>query len=153
MRLSGITMSIKRIFITTFLLFGMVSTAPACAFPSSGVNDSASTDDSAIARAFKEKKSNVQVEGEGVVERILADDLAGGRHQRFIVRLGSGQTILISHNIDLAPRVAGLLEGDRIAFYGEYIWNSQGGIVHWTHRDPQGRHVAGWLKYKGQTYQ
>ena len=153
MRLSGITMSIKRIFITTFLLFGVVWTAPACAFPSSGDNSNASTDDSAIARAFKENKRNVQVEGEGVVERVLADDLAGGRHQRFIVRLGSGQTLLIAHNIDLAPRVAGLQEGDRIAFYGEYIWNSQGGIVHWTHHDPQGRHVAGWLKYKGQTYQ
>ena len=153
MRLSAITMSIKRIFITTFLLFGVVWTAPACAFPSSGDNGNTSTDDSAIARAFKEKKRNVQVEGEGVVERILADDLAGGRHQRFIVRLGSGQTLLIAHNIDLAPRVAGLKEGDRIAFYGEYIWNSQGGIVHWTHHDPQGRHVAGWLKHKGQTYQ
>ena len=153
MRLSGITMSIKRIFITTFLLFGVVCTAPACAFRDSGDNGSASTDDSAIARAFKEKKSNVQVEGEGVVERILADDLVGGKHQRFIVRLGSGQTLLISHNIDLAPRVAGLQEGDRIAFYGEYIWNSQGGIVHWTHHDPQGRHVAGWLKHQGRTYQ
>ncbi len=110
-------------------------------------------DDNAIARAFKEKKSNFQVEGQGTVERILADDLAGGKHQRFIVRLATGQTILISHNIDLAPRITGLQEGDRIAFYGEYIWNSQGGIVHWTHHDPQGKHVAGWLKYKGQTYQ
>ena len=108
MRLSDITMSIRRIFTTAFLLFGVVWTAPACAFPSSGDNGSASTDDSAIARAFKEKKRNVQVEDEGVVERVLADDLAGGRHQRFIVRLGSGQTLLIAHNIDLAPRVAGL---------------------------------------------
>lgn len=153
MRLSDATMSVKQIFITTFLLLAVAWTTPACAFPSSGDNGSASRDDSAIARAFKEKKRNVQVEGEGVVERILADDLAGGRHQRFIVRLGSGQTLLIAHNIDLAPRVAGLQEGDRVAFYGEYIWNSQGGIVHWTHHDPQGRHVAGWLKHKGQTYQ
>jgi len=153
MHLSGITMSVKRIFITTCLLFGVVWITPACAFQSSGDNVSASSDDNAIARAFKDKKRNVQVEGEGVVERILADDLVDGKHQRFIVRLGTGQTLLISHNIDLAPRVAGLQEGDRIAFYGEYIWNSQGGIVHWTHHDPQGRHVAGWLKYKGQTYQ
>ena len=153
MRLSDATMSIKQIFITTFLLLGVAWTAPACAFSSSGDNGSASTDDSTIARAFKEKQRNVQVEGDGVVERILADDLAGGRHQRFTVRLGSGQTLLIAHNIDLAPRVAGLQEGDRIAFYGEYIWNSQGGIVHWTHHDPQGKHITGWLKHKGQTYQ
>ena len=69
MRLSDATMSVKQIFITTFLLLGVAWTTPACAFPSSGDNGSASRDDSAIARAFKEKKRNVQVEGEGVVER------------------------------------------------------------------------------------
>ena len=85
--------------------------------------------------------------------RILADDLTGSRHQRFIVRLGSGQTILIVHNIDLAPRVSELQTGDRIGFYGEYVWNAEGGMVHWTHHDPQGKHEAGWLKRNGRTYQ
>jgi len=83
----------------------------------------------------------------------LDDDLAGSRHQRFIVRLASGQTVLIVHNIDLAPRIAALMKGDRISFYGEYVWNAEGGKVHWTHHDPEGRHVAGWLKHKGRTYQ
>ena len=109
--------------------------------------------DSAIARAFANRTSDVQVEGEGVVTRILSDDITGGRHQRFILRLASGQTVLISHNIDLAARLDGLTEGDKVAFNGEYIWNAEGGLVHWTHRDPAGRHVAGWLKYKGRTYQ
>jgi hypothetical protein len=139
----------KPILITTFILSVLVWTVSACRVQPSGSKD----DDSAIAGAFNTRTSNVQVESEGIVERILSDDLAGGKHQRFILRLASGQTILISHNIDLAPRVDGLQEGDRIAFYGEYIWNSQGGIVHWTHHDPEGRHVAGWLKYKGRTYQ
>jgi hypothetical protein len=139
----------NRILVSTLILFALVSIASACKVQLSRDQG----DDSAIARAFKGRKSDVQVEGEGTVERILADDLAGGKHQRFIVRLASGQTILISHNIDLAPRVDGLQKGDSIGFYGEYIWNSQGGIVHWTHHDPQSRHVAGWLKYKGQTYQ
>jgi len=49
--------------------------------------------------------------------------------------------------------VGSLQEGDTIRFYGEYVWNAQGGMVHWTHHDPQGKHVAGWLKHKGQTYQ
>ena len=142
-------MNHKPILITTFILSVLVWTVSACRVQPSGSKD----DDSAIAGAFNTRTSNVQVESEGIVERILSDDLAGGKHQRFILRLASGQTILISHNIDLAPRVDGLQEGDRIAFYGEYIWNSQGGIVHWTHHDPEGRHVAGWLKYKGRTYQ
>lgn len=116
-------------------------------------NGGTARDESPIGRAFKNRTSDVQVEGEGVVTRILADDLDGDRHQRFIVRLASGQTVLIAHNIDIAPRVAGLQQGDRVRFYGEYVWNEKGGTVHWTHRDPEGRHVAGWLKYNGRTYQ
>lgn len=97
--------------------------------------------------------SGTQVQGSGVVTRILPDDQEGSRHQRFILRLPSGQTVLVAHNIDLAPRVDGLEEGDTVAFNGEFVWNPKGGVVHWTHRDPSGRHVAGWLKHQGQVAQ
>ena len=123
-----------------------------CAFIWTGCGGAA-PDDSQLGRAFQNGASNVQVEGEGVVTRILADDLSGSRHQRIIVRLKSDQTVLIAHNIDIAPRVAGLQEGDSVRFYGEYVWNEKGGMVHWTHHDPDGRHVAGWLKHNGRTYQ
>lgn len=113
----------------------------------------AATDDGTIGRAFKSGTSNIQVEGEGVVTRILSDDLSGSRHQRFVVRLPTGQTVLVAHNIDIAPRVGGLSEGDSIRFNGEYVWNEEGGVLHWTHRDPEGRHSAGWLKHNGRTYQ
>lgn len=103
--------------------------------------------------AFENRQSNVQVRGSGVVVRILPDDLQGGRHQRFILELSSGQTVLISHNIDLAPRVNALRKGDTVEFFGEYEWNSKGGLVHWTHHDPAGRHQGGWLKHNGSTYQ
>jgi uncharacterized protein DUF3465 len=106
-----------------------------------------------LARAFEQRSSNVQVEGRGVVRRILSDDVEGSRHQRFIVALESGQTLLIAHNIDIAPRVAGLREGDEVAFNGVYEWKPEGGVIHWTHRDPAKRHPAGWLKHKGTTYQ
>jgi hypothetical protein len=33
------------------------------------------------------------------------------------------------------------------------VWNEKGGVVHWTHRDPGGRHMAGWLAHNGKTYQ
>ncbi len=89
----------------------------------------------------------------GTVSRVLADDNDGSRHQRFILALPSGTTVLIAHNIDLAPRIEGLRTGDRVEFSGEYEWNPQGGVVHWTHRDPQGRHAAGWLRHGGRTYQ
>ncbi len=109
--------------------------------------------DKILQNAFNRRQSNLQVEGGGVVVKVLADDVEGSRHQRFILRLGTGQTLLLAHNIDLAPRIAPLQEGDVVAFYGEYEWNEKGGVIHWTHRDPDGRHVGGWLKHGGNTYQ
>jgi hypothetical protein len=98
-------------------------------------------------------RSGQQVKGSGRVDRILADDNDGSRHQRFILELSSGQTLLVAHNIDLAPRISSLSVGDTVKFYGEYEANSKGGVIHWTHHDPQGRHVAGWLEHRGQRYQ
>src|SRR5690554_3800352 len=103
--------------------------------------------------AFVAPQSGEQVRGKGVVTRILADDNDGSRHQRFIVEVAGGRTLLIAHNIDLAPRVEGLEVGDTVEFYGEYEWNDKGGVIHWTHHDPDGRHVGGWLKHRGRTYQ
>ena len=143
----------KRIHIAVFIVYVLTLAGCGSAAQPSVYNEGAVGDDSQIGRAFKNRTSNVQVEGAGIVTRILADDLAGSRHQRFIVRLASGQTVLIVHNVDIAPRVAGLQEGDSVRFYGEYVWNEKGGMVHWTHHDPEGRHVSGWIKHKGRTYQ
>jgi hypothetical protein len=98
-------------------------------------------------------RSGQQVQGEGKVTRVLADDTEGSRHQRFIVRLDSGRTILIAHNIDLAPRVPSLVAGDAVQFFGEYEWNQKGGVIHWTHHDPQNRHPGGWVEHEGKRYQ
>ena len=141
------------IYISSVILSVLVGTAFRCEVQAWEHKIGTDSDDTQIGRAFKTRTSNVQVEGEGIVTRILADDIDGSRHQRFIVRLTSGQTVLIAHNIDVAPRIATLHAGDRIGFYGEYVWNAQGGKVHWTHHDPGGKHVAGWLKHKGRTYQ
>lgn len=107
----------------------------------------------ALQQAFSNKQSDIQVKGAGIVSKLLHDDLEGSRHQRFILELSTGQTVLISHNIDLAPRVNDVKKGDRVEFFGEYEWNPQGGVIHWTHHDPGGRHVGGWLKHHGMTYQ
>ncbi|CAE6955051.1 conserved exported hypothetical protein [Vibrio owensii] len=109
--------------------------------------------DQVLKQAYQSQQSDVQVRGSGVVIRVLRDDNVGSKHQKFILKLESRQTLLVAHNIDLAPRVANLNVGDRIEFNGEYEWNSKGGVLHWTHHDPQGRHEGGWLKHNGRTYQ
>ncbi len=106
-----------------------------------------------LQNAITRQLSDIQVSGEGTVSKILRDDLQGSQHQKFILRLTGNQTVLIAHNIDLAPKITTLKRGDTVRFYGEYEWNNRGGVVHWTHRDPGGRHIDGWLEHRGKRYQ
>lgn len=115
--------------------------------------DVGSASNAAAEQAIKQRRSDVQLEMHGVVKKLLSDDNNGSRHQRFIVELSSGDTILVAHNIDLAERVSDLRAGDDVGLYGEYVWNERGGVMHWTHRDPAGRHVAGWIKHNSRVYQ
>jgi hypothetical protein len=133
-------------------LVGCSSTAPPAV---TGAGDQATVaggGDATLARAFVEQAGDLEVEGAGTVVSVLSDDTEGARHQRFIVELASGQTLLVMHNIDVAPRITSLQVGDQVSFKGVYEWNDQGGVIHWTHRDPDGTHVPGWIKHNGQTY-
>ena len=122
-------------------------------------NESSSSDQnqqnglSLIQQAFDRHQSNVQVQSVGRVKAVLADDNEGSRHQKFILGLENGLTVLVAHNIDLAPRIKNIQKGDTVEFYGEYEYTEKGGVIHWTHHDPQNRHVGGWLKHEGEIYQ
>lgn len=104
----------------------------------------------AVVQAFEQQRSGVVVEVAAVIQRLLPDDLEGSRHQRFIVRLAGDHTVLVSHNIDLADRVP-VAVGDSVEIRGQYEWNDRGGVLHWTHRDPQGRRPGGWIRHEGVT--
>ena len=130
-----------------------VAQLPKQAVAAAEVVDKVSAGEQAIRQAFDGKLSNQQVTGKGTVLKVLPDDREGARHQRFILQLPVGITVLIAHNIDLAPRIANLRTGDTVEFNGEYEWNSKGGVIHWTHHDPHGQHEAGWLRHDGTTYQ
>ena len=109
--------------------------------------------DAVLQQAYQSQQSDLQVQGFGQVVKVLPDDNDGSKHQKFILKLNSGQTLLVAHNIDLAPRIPDLKVGDSVEFYGEYEWNKKGGVLHWTHKDPQNRHAHGWLKHNGQVYE
>lgn len=107
---------------------------------------------STIATWQNEHSSNQQIFQEGTISKILQDDNEGSRHQKFIVKLNNDVTLLIAHNIDLSTRIPDIENGETIVFFGEYEWNKKGGVVHWTHKDPQGNHANGYLLYRGKRY-
>ena len=88
---------------------------------------------------------------EGTVRRILGDDNVGSRHQRFIIAVAEYRTLLIAHNIDLARRVP-VESGDVVTVRGRYEANDRGGVIHWTHHDPNGFGPGGWIEHKGERY-
>ena len=104
--------------------------------------------------AFKNQQSDVMVEElTGTVSAVLPDDIEGSRHQRFVIRISRDQTVLVVHNIDMAPRLSGLVKGDRVSVKGEYEWNDRGGLIHWTHKDPSNSHEDGWIEYNRVRYE
>ena len=131
-----------------------VATTPETAQQKGYVREASTNGAQQVLDAYWAGQSDVIVEDVvGVVEAILPDDLEGSRHQRFIVRVAERHTVLVVHNIDLAPRIDALQEGDRVSVKGEYERNDRGGLSHWTHHDPRNIHEGGWIDHDELRYQ
>ena len=106
-----------------------------------------------VERAFADHLSGIEVTANAAVTRLLADDTGpSGTHQRFIVQVkGSAQTLLIDNNVDIGTRVP-VANGDDVVVHGEYVWNDQGGLIHFTHHDPAHTHEDGWIELRGVRY-
>lgn len=105
-----------------------------------------------LQKAVANKASHVWFEATTFeIRKVLADDNHGSRHQRFLVKKQGLPTLLVAHNIDLAPR-APLQAGLSVTIKGRYEWNEKGGVIHWTHHDPSGRKAGGWISLNNQRY-
>jgi hypothetical protein len=106
-----------------------------------------------LLKLIKHRQSGQMVVVNVTVLKLLSDDLQGDRHQRMILKVvGSGKTILLAHNIDIANRIP-VQVGQELVVYGQYEWNDKGGVIHWTHRDNNNRHPNGWVLYNNNRYQ
>ncbi|MCA9271649.1 MAG: DUF3465 domain-containing protein [Phycisphaerales bacterium] len=106
----------------------------------------------AIRQLIDNETSGEMVTVEAEIVKVLPDDNDGSRHQRLLLALETGGTVLVSHNIDLAPRVPAE-EGDVITVHGQYEWNDRGGVIHWTHHDPKEWREGGWIELEGERYE
>ena len=95
----------------------------------------------------------MEVTADGTVVRLLPDRTSGtGTHEQFIIKLTSQDlTVEIEHNISIAARVP-VAQGDHVIVHGEYVWTAKGGLIHFTHHDPQGTHEGGYIQDNGTTY-
>ncbi len=112
----------------------------------------ADTNESEVAAAQNNRASHVQVTCTLPVKRMLRPDDKGEKHEKFLLQLSNGSTILVAHNVSRAPSVP-VEAGDIVTVHGEYIWNNKGGVIHWTHASDTPRHEGGYIDFKGQRYQ
>jgi len=138
---------------TAALIAILALSAGACRSPSP-TETVGSGDNAAVRAAFERHAGGVQVTATGVIDRVLSDqDGPSGPHERFIVRLPDvGMTVLVEHNLSIAPRVP-VVVAEPVVVHGEYIWNSQGGLVHFTHHDADRSHEGGYIVYGGRRYE
>ena len=103
---------------------------------------------SQVATGFQKHESGIWLTVSAIIARLLPDSYGRNEHQRFIVRCPSGQTILIVNDVSIGQRVpVGM--GQRVVVRGQYVWNRQGGLIHFTHhRDGNG----GWILFQGHVY-
>ncbi len=114
--------------------------------------------DRAVCDAYSAQRSRLEVVADGTVTRILGPSTplrAGSSpHEGFLLRLASGCSLVVrvEANTDFTGPIP-LSQGQRIAVKGEYEYYPRGGVVHWTHRDPRGRHEGGYIEAGGQVYE
>ncbi len=115
----------------------------------------ATPNDAAVCDAFAAGRSHVEVVADGRVTRVLG--VAPGRtssHEGFLMRLGSGCNVVVrvEANTDFTGTFP-IAPGDAVVVKGEYEYYPIGGVIHWTHRDPRGRHEGGSIEIRGHTYE
>lgn len=86
------------------------------------------------------------------VKKLLPPDTRGLPHQKFLLELSNGTTILVAHNTRMAPEVP-ISAGSFVTIKGEYIWNPKGGLMHWTHHTDTPNHEGGYIDFNGKRYE
>jgi hypothetical protein len=111
-------------------------------------------DDGAVCSAYQAGRSHVEVVADGTVTRLLGTH-AGveSPHEGFLFHLASGCSLIVrvESNVDFTGAIP-LDRGEHVVVKGEYEYYPRGGVIHWTHRDPRGRHEGGYVQVDGKIY-
>ncbi|HEV7179255.1 MAG TPA: DUF3465 domain-containing protein [Candidatus Baltobacteraceae bacterium] len=122
----------------------------------SGCSGAAQTPDNArICTLYAAQQSHAEVVASGKIVDVLGTRGGpSGGHEGYLLHLESGCDTLVrvETNVDLTGPVP-LRSGEAVVVKGEYEYTPLGGVIHWTHRDPRGRHEGGYVIAAGKTYE
>jgi hypothetical protein len=127
--------------------------AVACAVACAGKPEQ--PDNAQICALYSSGASGDEVIGRGTVAAVLGTSNGpSGEHEGFLLKLHGQCDLLL--RIETNTSIIGpvpLHEGENLIVKGQYENDPTGGVVHWTHHDPAGRHVAGYILAGGKLYQ
>ena len=135
------------------LAAALAAAAALCACASSTTD---TTSNAGVYDAWRLRRSYLQVTANGSVARVLGTRVGpSGAHEGFLLHLrgaeGRGLTVRVEDNVDITGQIP-LQPGDDAIVRGEYIYDPRGGIIHYTHHDPRGRHPSGYVRVNGRVY-
>lgn len=109
-------------------------------------------DNERLLNAFEQGRTGVWVSGHGIVAQLIGDEtVSGERHQRMVVNVDGRLDLIVRHSTEQSERIP-VAQGDTVAFQGRYEWSGRGGVVGFTHHDPEQPGDGGWIRYQGTTY-
>jgi hypothetical protein len=111
-------------------------------------------DNARVCQAYAGAQDHVEVYGEGHIVALLGtSEGQSGEHEGFLLRLDGSCDLLVrvEVNTDITGPIP-LHPGELAKVKGEYETDPTGGVIHWTHHDPRGRHEAGYIVAGGKTY-
>jgi hypothetical protein len=110
--------------------------------------------DAAVCAAFQQQLSGVEVIADGTVAQKLGTAQGpSGEHEGFSLRLRSGcaLTLRVETNTAFTGPIP-LRVGERVTVKGEFDYDTDGGVIHWTHRAMGSHHQSGYVEAGGRFY-
>jgi hypothetical protein len=108
-----------------------------------------------ICSLYSSGSSGVEVIGQGTVLAVLGTQNGpSGEHEGFLLKLNEQCDLLlrVETNVDITGPVP-VQAGEIVTVKGQFEDDPSGGVIHWTHHDPRGRHVGGYVDIGGKLYQ
>lgn len=120
-----------------------------------GTGTAEQPDNKRICGAYAGHLTDGEVIANGVVREVLGMRRGpNGDHEGFLLQLDGDCDLLlrVETNTDITGQIP-ISGGQRVTVKGVYVFNAMGGLIHWTHHDPAGRHVNGYVKIGDRLYQ